>query len=101
MTPAKRPLATRALAKRALAKRALGAKARGERALAEEVPGTQECLTCADLAVTAKVLRLLPDAMALVEVGEGTEVVSVALVRATVGDAILVHAREAIAVVGR
>ncbi|GIH14775.1 hypothetical protein Raf01_29470 [Rugosimonospora africana] len=58
-------------------------------------------MTCADLAVTAKVLRLLPDAMALVEVGEGTEVVSVALVRATVGDAILVHAREAIAVVGR
>jgi hydrogenase maturation factor len=70
---------------------------------AEHAPRTPEgeCLTCADLAITAKVLRLLPDRMALVEVGEGTEVVSVALIRPEVGDAILVHAREAIAVVGR
>jgi D-sedoheptulose 7-phosphate isomerase len=59
------------------------------------------CLTCSDQATPATVLRLLPEAMALVEVGAGTEEVSVALVRASVGDAILVHAREAIAVVGR
>lgn len=70
---------------------------------AEHAPATpeRECLTCADLAITAKVLRLLPDRMALVEVGEDTELVSVALIRPEVGDAILVHAREAIAVVGR
>ncbi|HEY2669876.1 MAG TPA: SIS domain-containing protein [Rugosimonospora sp.] len=59
------------------------------------------CLTCSDQATPATVLRLLPEAMALVEVGAGTEEVSVALVRASVGDAILVHAREAIAVVAR
>jgi hydrogenase expression/formation protein HypC len=46
------------------------------------------------------VLRLLEDQMAVVEVGAGEETVSVALVSATVGDTILVHAREAIAVVG-
>jgi hydrogenase expression/formation protein HypC len=38
--------------------------------------------------------------MAVVEVGAGQETVSVALVSAAVGDTILVHAREAIAVVG-
>ncbi|GAA5195576.1 hypothetical protein GCM10023322_62560 [Rugosimonospora acidiphila] len=57
------------------------------------------CLTCADRADPATVLRLLPDGMALVETGAGTEVVSVALVRASVGDAVLLHAGEAIAVV--
>jgi hydrogenase expression/formation protein HypC len=52
------------------------------------------------MAVEVRVLRLLEDQMAVVEVGAGEETVSVALVSATVGDTILVHAREAIAVVG-
>ena len=46
-----------------------------------------------------KVVRMLADEMAVVEVGAGEETVSVALVSARVGDTILVHAREAIAVV--
>jgi len=46
------------------------------------------------------VVRLLEDEMAVVEGGAGEETVSVALVSADVGDTILVHAREAIAVVG-
>jgi len=47
------------------------------------------------------VLRLLADELALVDTGAGEETVSVALVTAGVGDTILVHAREAIAVVGK
>jgi hydrogenase expression/formation protein HypC len=58
------------------------------------------CITCSDLAVEVTVLRLLDDAMAVVEGGAGEETVSVALVTAGVGDTILVHAREAIAIVG-
>ena len=46
-------------------------------------------------------LRLLEDEMAVVDTGSGQETVSVALVSADVGDTILVHAREAIAVIGR
>jgi hydrogenase expression/formation protein HypC len=52
------------------------------------------------MAVEVRVLRLLEDQMAVVEAGAGQETVSVALVSAAVGDTILVHAREAIAVVG-
>jgi hydrogenase expression/formation protein HypC len=52
------------------------------------------------MAVEVTVLRLLEDQMAVVEVGQGEETVSVALVSAGVGDTILVHAREAIAVLG-
>ena len=48
-----------------------------------------------------RVVRLLPDELADVDTGEGTERVSVALVSAAVGDMVLVHAGEAIAVVGR
>ncbi|HSZ43067.1 MAG TPA: HypC/HybG/HupF family hydrogenase formation chaperone [Trebonia sp.] len=59
------------------------------------------CVTCSDTAVEVRVLRLLDDEMAVVDAGPGEETVSVALVRARVGDTILVHAREAIAVVGR
>jgi hydrogenase expression/formation protein HypC len=59
------------------------------------------CITCSDTAVEVTVLRLLDDEMAVVDTGSGEETVSVALVTARVGDAILVHAREAIAVVGR
>ena len=58
------------------------------------------CITCSDMAVEVTVLRLLGDAMAVVGTAAGEETVSVALVTAGVGDTILVHAREAIAVVG-
>ena len=58
------------------------------------------CITCSDTAVQVTVVRLLDDEMAVVEGGAGEETVSVALVSARVGDTILVHAREAIAVVG-
>jgi hydrogenase expression/formation protein HypC len=59
------------------------------------------CITCSDTAVEITVLRLLDDALAIVDTGQGEEEVSVALVTAQPGDKILVHAREAIAVVGR
>ena len=58
------------------------------------------CITCSDTAVEVRVLRLLEDQMAVVDTGAGEETVSVALVSAGVGDTILVHAREAIAVLG-
>jgi hydrogenase expression/formation protein HypC len=57
------------------------------------------CITCSDTAVPVTVVQLLEDAMAVVDTGSGQETVSVALVSAGVGDTILVHAREAIAVV--
>jgi hydrogenase expression/formation protein HypC len=57
------------------------------------------CITCSDTAVQVTVLRLLEDEMAVVDTGAGAETVSVALVTARAGDTILVHAREAIAVV--
>jgi len=46
-------------------------------------------------------VRLLADGLAVVDTGQGKEEVSVALVQAGAGDTILVHAKEAIAVVGR
>jgi hydrogenase expression/formation protein HypC len=58
------------------------------------------CITCSDTAVAVKIVRLLGDGFALVDTGSGEEEVSVALVSAGIGDTILVHAREAIAVVG-
>ena len=64
-----------------------------------ECPG-EACITCSDTAVQVTVLRLLADEMAVVDTGASEETVSVALVTANVGDTILVHAREAIAVVG-
>jgi hydrogenase expression/formation protein HypC len=57
------------------------------------------CITCSDTAVEVTVVRLLDDGLALVDGGQGEEEVSVALVTAGVGDEILVHAKEAIAVV--
>lgn len=57
------------------------------------------CVTCSDAATTVVVLRLLDDELAVVSTGAGEEEVSVALVSAKVGDKILVHASEAIAVV--
>jgi hydrogenase expression/formation protein HypC len=64
-----------------------------------ECPG-EVCITCSDTAVQVTVVRLLKDEMAVVDTGAGEETVSVALVAAGVGDTILVHAKEAIAVVG-
>jgi hydrogenase expression/formation protein HypC len=58
------------------------------------------CITCSDTAVAVTIVRLLDDELAIVDTGAGEEEVSVALVTAGVGDTILVHAREAIAVVG-
>ena len=59
------------------------------------------CVTCSDQAVEVTVVRLLEDDLAVVATDAGTEEeVSVALVRAGAGDTILVHAKEAIAVVG-
>ena len=70
--------------------------------MSEGLPGCvgDVCITCSDMAVEVRVLRLLEDQMAVVDTGSGEETVSVALVSAGVGDTILVHAREAIAVVG-
>jgi hydrogenase expression/formation protein HypC len=62
------------------------------------------CITCSDQAVAVTVVRLLDDDLAIVDTdagqadGAGREVVSVALVAAGIGDTILVHAGEAIAV---
>ncbi|MFL6120083.1 HypC/HybG/HupF family hydrogenase formation chaperone [Actinophytocola sp.] len=58
------------------------------------------CVTCSDSAVAVTVVALLDDGLAEVATGRGTEEVSVALVPAAVGDTVLVHAGEAIAVVG-
>jgi hydrogenase expression/formation protein HypC len=57
------------------------------------------CITCSDTAVAVTVTEVLPDGLAMVDTGSGHEEVSVALVSAAVGDTILVHAGEAIAVV--
>jgi len=57
------------------------------------------CITCSDSAVPVTVLELVDDALALVDTGRGIEEVSIALVTAAVGDTVLVHAGEAIAVV--
>jgi hydrogenase expression/formation protein HypC len=46
------------------------------------------------------VVELLGDDLALVDTGLNQEQVSVALVDARIGDTVLVHAKEAIAVVG-
>jgi hydrogenase expression/formation protein HypC len=59
------------------------------------------CITCSDVAVEVTIVRLLGDGLAVVDTGSGSEEVSVALVTAGVGDVVLVHAGEAIAVVPR
>lgn len=59
------------------------------------------CITCSDTAVEVTVVELLADGLAIVDGGLGAEEVSIALVPAAVGDTILVHAKEAIAVVRR
>ena len=69
--------------------------------MTERIPDCTDevCVTCSDTAVALTVLRLLPDDLAIVATEAGQEEVSVALVSAGVGDTILVHAKEAIAVV--
>jgi hydrogenase maturation factor len=57
------------------------------------------CITCSDEAVPVRVLELLGDGLAMVDTGQSVEEVSVALVDARIGDTVLVHAKEAIAVV--
>jgi hydrogenase expression/formation protein HypC len=59
------------------------------------------CITCSDTATPVTVLRLLDDELAVVRTDSGEEEVSIALVTASVGDTILVHASEAIAVLGK
>lgn len=57
------------------------------------------CVTCSDEALPVVVVTLLPDELAVVDTGRGPhEEISVALVDAAVGDTVLVHAKEAIAV---
>ena len=58
------------------------------------------CITCSDEAVPVRIVELLGEGLAIVDTEVGREEVSVALVEAGVGDTILVHAKEAIAVVG-
>jgi hydrogenase maturation factor len=57
------------------------------------------CITCSDEAVPVRILELLDADLAVVDTGVSVEEVSVALVEAAVGDTVLVHAKEAIAVV--
>jgi hypothetical protein len=59
------------------------------------------CITCSDAAVAVRVRELLPGGLAIVDTEAGPEEVSVALVVAAPGDVVLVHAKEAIAVVAR
>jgi hydrogenase expression/formation protein HypC len=61
----------------------------------------ETCVTCSDTAVAVTVVELLDDDLAVVDTGAGAEEVSVALVRAAIGDTVLVHAKEAIAVMPR
>jgi hydrogenase maturation factor len=56
------------------------------------------CITCSDQAVAVVVVEVRAGDLALVDTGCGLEEVSVALVDAQVGDTVLVHAKEAIAV---
>jgi hypothetical protein len=58
------------------------------------------CITCSDSGTEVRIRELLPDGRALVDTDAGVEEISVALVDASVGDLVLVHAKEAIAVVG-
>ncbi|MCW2885346.1 MAG: hydrogenase expression/formation protein HypC [Streptosporangiaceae bacterium] len=58
------------------------------------------CVTCSDEAVPMRVVRLIPGGLAVVDTGGSTEEISVALVDATLGATVLVHAGEAIAVIG-
>jgi hypothetical protein len=58
------------------------------------------CITCSDSAVEVTVRELRDGDLAVVDTDAGPEEISVALVDAAPGDRVLVHAKEAIAVVG-
>lgn len=57
------------------------------------------CITCSDTAVPVRIVDVLAGGLAVVDTGAGREEVSIALVEARPGDVVLVHAKEAIAVV--
>ncbi|MEV7014035.1 HypC/HybG/HupF family hydrogenase formation chaperone [Streptosporangium sp. NPDC051022] len=59
------------------------------------------CVTCSDEAVPVTVIRLTGRELAIVDADGVPEEVSVALVDASAGDTLLVHAKEAIAVIAR
>ncbi len=59
------------------------------------------CITCSDVAVAVRVREMLAGGLAVVDTDAGPEEISVALVEAGPGDVVLVHAKEAIAVVER
>ena len=54
------------------------------------------CITCGDQALPGRVVALLEDGMARVDVDGVGEEVSVELIDAAVGDIVLVHAKVAI-----
>ncbi len=56
------------------------------------------CITCGDVAVPVTVVELRAGDLALVDTGASREEISVALVETRVGGRVLVHAKEAIAV---
>jgi hydrogenase expression/formation protein HypC len=58
------------------------------------------CVTCSDATVPGRVVELRAGGLALVERPGEMELVSVALVEAGPGDTVLIHAGEAIGVVG-
>jgi hydrogenase maturation factor len=58
------------------------------------------CITCSDVAVPVRIVQLLPGDLALADTGVSVEEISVALVDAEVGTTVLVHAKEAIALIG-
>ncbi|MEU7829604.1 MULTISPECIES: HypC/HybG/HupF family hydrogenase formation chaperone [unclassified Nonomuraea] len=58
-------------------------------------------MTCSDTAVPVRIVALLPGHLALVDTAVGAEEISVRLVDARAGDVVLVHAKEAIAVLER
>ena len=93
MTPAPQPLPDPAPVR---AEPACTEPVRAESACTADV-----CITCSDVAVEVTIVRLLVDGMAVVDTESGPEEVSVALVPAGVGDVVLVHAGEAIAVMPR
>ena len=80
-------------------KRARSEREAGHAARAPAHGEGEVCITCSDEAVPVRIVELLPQGLARVDTGVGVEEVSVALVEASVGDTVLVHAKEAIAVV--
>ena len=66
-------------------------------AVASRNPNPQSCITCSDQAIPARVLELLPDDMARVEIDGDAQEVNISLVGAVPGDTVFVHADVAIA----